>query len=160
VSLDELGIQLFARERYEDALEVFTESRKIFSNYFGSSHPRLCMVVNNIACCMFGMGNPTGALLTMNEARAIQQTKNASSSAKADLDLLYLAILLNNFGYLKVNVKQYEEARACFEEALLVSQFERFGGRYLFSNNAHRSVSSVPDSTVGLGRCPYSQIHS
>jgi tetratricopeptide (TPR) repeat protein len=123
-SLDELGIQLFAKERYEEALTAFNESRKILSKWYGSTHPRLCMLLNNIACCTFQMGNSVGALLTMNEAHDLQLERNENSAAKADLDLLHLAILLNNYGYLKVNVKQYEEARACFEEALLVSLLE------------------------------------
>ena len=129
ISLDELGIQLFAKERYEDALACFMESRKILSSYFGPMHPSLCMVVNNIACCVFLMGNPEGALLTLNEAREIQHKKNTSTSAKSDIDLLYLAIVVNNAGYLKVNVKQYEEARACFEEALLVSKHLEVGSK-------------------------------
>jgi hypothetical protein len=71
---------------------------------------------------MFQMHNAVGALLTMDQAREVQKKRNSISSAKADLDLLYMAILHNNYGYLKVNVKQYDEARACFEEALLVSR--------------------------------------
>jgi tetratricopeptide (TPR) repeat protein len=121
ISLDEIGIQLFAQEKFDEALKAFIESRKILSKWYGSSHPRLCMVNNNIACCTFQMGNGVGALLTMNEAREVQRLRNDNSPAKADLDLLYMAILLNNTGYLLVNTKQYDEARASFEEALLVS---------------------------------------
>lgn len=58
----------------------------------------------------------------MKDARELQEQKNnSSSSAKADLDLLHMAILLSNCGYLKLNLKQYEDARSCFEEALMVS---------------------------------------
>ena len=56
----------------------------------------------------------------MQEARDLQQSHNAGSSAKADLDLLHMAILLSNYGYLKLHLKQYDDASACFEEALLV----------------------------------------
>lgn len=79
------------------------------------------MILNNIACCSFAMGNGVAALLTINEASDLQKERNENSSAKADLDLLHMAILLNNSGYLRVSVKQYDEARSCFEEALLVS---------------------------------------
>ena len=79
------------------------------------------MVLNNIACCNFQLGNARGALLTMQEERDNHQKHVAGSSAKADLDLLHSAIALSNYGYLKLNLKQYEDAAACFEEALLVS---------------------------------------
>jgi len=121
VSLDELGIQLFALEQFGEALSSFNESKRILSKWYGSSHPRLRMLLNNISCCTFQMGNTIGAALLMHEARELQREKNESSSAKVDLDLLHLAILANNYGYLKAQQKEYEEARSCFEEAMLVS---------------------------------------
>jgi len=120
VSLDELGIQLFAREKYSQALDAFNESKHILSSRFGPDHPRLCVLLNNIACCSFCMSNTEGAEKAMNAAHELQQKRNSDIAAKADLDLLRMAILLNNYGYLKVNAKKYEEARSCFEEALLV----------------------------------------
>jgi tetratricopeptide (TPR) repeat protein len=69
------------------------------------------------------MGNIRVAVLTMQEAHELQKKNNVGSSAKADLDLLHMAITLSNYGYLKLNLKQYDEARAYFEEALLVRLF-------------------------------------
>lgn len=131
VSLDELGIQLFANEKFAEALAVFNESRKILSKWYGSTHPRLCMLLNNIACCTFQIGNTIAATLIMHEARELQRAKSESSGAKVDLDLLHLAILANNYGYLKAQQKHYEEARACFEEAMLVSGL-RIRGNLVF----------------------------
>jgi len=130
ISLDELGIQLFALERYDEALVTFQKSQTILANFYGQGHPQLSMVLNNIACCIFQMRNIQEALSTMKHAIELQKatkliTKdftNDASAEKADLDLLHTAILLNNIGYLKVNVKQYEEARSNFEEALLIQQ--------------------------------------
>lgn len=121
VSLDELGIQLFAIEKFEEALAAFNESRTILSKRYGSTHARLCMLLNNISCCIFQMGDIVGASLIMHEARELQRERNENSGAKVDLDLLHLAILANNYGYLKAQQKQYDIARACFEEAMLVS---------------------------------------
>jgi tetratricopeptide (TPR) repeat protein len=122
VSLDELGIQLFAIERFAEALAAFNESRKIMSKWYGATHStRLCMLLNNIACCTFQMGDIVEASLIMQEARDLQRERNENSGAKVDLDLLHLAILANNFGYLKAQQKQYDVARSCFEEAMLVS---------------------------------------
>jgi tetratricopeptide (TPR) repeat protein len=120
VSLDELGIQLFAAEKFGDALSVFNESKRILSKLDERSHFRLCMLLNNISCCTFQMGNALAASGLMHEARELQRERNARSSAKIDLDLLYLAILANNYGYLKAQLKEYEEARTLFEEAMLV----------------------------------------
>jgi len=122
VSLDELGIQLFAIEKFEEALAAFNESRTILSKRYGSTHARLCMLLNNISCCIFQMGDIVGASLIMHEARELQRGRNENSGAKVDLDLLHLAILANNYGYLKAQLKQYDIARACFEEAMLVQQ--------------------------------------
>ena len=120
VSLDELCIQLFANGRFEEALFAFTESRNILSSCYGSTYPRLCMLLNNIACCAFQMGDSSEASKLLQEARDLQRERNEGSAAKADLDLLHFAILLNNHGYIKAQLKEYEEAAACFEEALLV----------------------------------------
>lgn len=122
VSLDELGIQLFAAEKFGEALSVFNESKRILSKLDETSHFRLCMLLNNISCCTFQMGNALAASGLMHEARELQRERSARSSAKIDLDLLYLAILANNYGYLKAQLKDYEEARALFEEAMLIQQ--------------------------------------
>jgi tetratricopeptide (TPR) repeat protein len=119
VSLDELGIQLFAAEKFGEALSVFNESRRILTK-LDETHFRLCMLLNNISCCTFQMGNALAASGLMHDAWELQRERNARSSAKIDLDLLYLAILANNYGYLKAQLKDYEEARALFEEAMLV----------------------------------------
>jgi tetratricopeptide (TPR) repeat protein len=102
------------------ALAAFNDSRRVMSKLLGPSHPKISMVLNNIACCNFQMGNSHSALLTLKEARDNHKQHVAGSSAQADLDLLHTAITLSNYGYLKLNLKQYEEAAACFEEALLV----------------------------------------
>lgn len=125
ISLDELGIQLFAVERFEEALSIFNESKKILSKNPGETQPRLCMLLNNISCCKFQMGDPHSASDIMDEARELQRERNEKSGAKVDLDLLHLAILANNYGYIQAQLKHYEKARALFEEAMLVS----------FSNN-------------------------
>jgi tetratricopeptide (TPR) repeat protein len=140
ISLDELGIQLFGIEKYDEALDVFSQSHTILSKWYGPRHPRLSMVLNNMACCAYQMRNTNQALSLMDEAMTLQkETKkdkkgvqnggaarghgeSSSSSAIADLELLQKAILLNNSGYLKVSVKKYDEARASFEEALLLQQ--------------------------------------
>ncbi len=133
ISLDELGIQLFAVERYEDALSTFSQSYSILAQVHGPDNPRLSMVLNNMACCAFQMRDIQVALSTMSRAMQLQkataQPRDASNGGgggspanNADMELLHTAILLNNSGYLRVCVKEYEEARACFDEALLIQQ--------------------------------------
>jgi hypothetical protein len=118
------------------------------------------MVLNNIACCNFQIGNSVTGLLSMKEARDLQEQKNnSSSSAKADLDLLQMAILLSNCGYLKLNLKQYEDARSCFEEALMVSVVAQlrvlnyFPYPHMLKFSTLSSFVNV-DSTIRFGRCP------
>lgn len=115
----EIGIQLFAQEKFDEALEAFQEAKRIRLKAGGSKHPIVAMVLNNIACCEFQLGNTLASLVTFQEASNIQQD-SLGSTARADLDLLHAAITLCNTGYMKLRLKQYEEAQAVFEQALLV----------------------------------------
>jgi hypothetical protein len=122
LSWDELGIQLFAFGDFDTALEAFHEAHIIRSKQEGSTvAPTVAMVLNNIACCYFQVGKHETALQKLEEASEIQH-KAVGSSAQADLDLLHVAIVVCNCGYLKLALKQYEEARSLFEEALLIQQ--------------------------------------
>jgi tetratricopeptide (TPR) repeat protein len=147
LSWDELGIQCFARGDFDGALTSFREAHSVRNGLLkeqqmmqsqsshlsrGSSssptppaspaqHPSVAMVLNNMACCYFQMGNTRQALLTLEEADEIQQ-KAVGSSAQAELDLLHVAIVICNCGYLKLALRQYEEARSMLEEALLIQQ--------------------------------------
>lgn len=76
------------------------------------------MVLNNIGCCRFSVGNHKQALMTFSQARELQQ-----KSAQDELDLMHVAITLSNLGYLMIQMRSYEEAREMFEEALLVSLY-------------------------------------
>ena len=81
------------------------------------------MVLNNIGCVHFQMGNRLAALGTFEEANDIQQLA-LGSSQRGDLDLLHCATILNNIGYIKLQDKNYEEARLVLEEAVLVSMLK------------------------------------
>jgi tetratricopeptide (TPR) repeat protein len=122
LSWDELGIQLFASSDFEGALASFREARNLRRfKHASSSHPSVAMVLNNMACCYFQMGDLREALKSLQEADEIQQ-KAVGSSAQAELDLLHVAIVICNCGYLKLALKEYDEARSLLEEALLIQQ--------------------------------------
>lgn len=121
VSLDELGTQYFAQENFHEALKCFGEAKKIRVNSLGVCHPDVAKVLNNIACCNFLVGNYVAAVVTLKEARDIQKSF-VGSPAKADLDLLHVATTLCNIGYMQIRLKQYDNARCIFEEALLIQQ--------------------------------------
>ena len=120
-SLVEIGIQLFAQEKFHEAMDAFTEAKRIRVNAVGPKHPVFAMVLNNIACCEFQLGNSLDSLNTFQEAVDIQHDV-LGSTARADLDLLHAAITLCNSGYMKLRLKQYDEAQAVFEQALLIQQ--------------------------------------
>jgi len=120
-SLVEIGIQLFAQEKFQEAKDLFEECKRIRLKSMPSKHPLVAMVLNNIACCDFLLKNNLASLAAFQEACDIQHDA-LGSTARADLDLLHAAITLCNFGYMKLRLKQYEEAQAVFEQALLVSQ--------------------------------------
>jgi len=125
LSWDELGIQLFARGNFDDASAAFREAhrvrRQLDDNHGEVPNPILAMTLNNIACCDFQKGDHATALQSLEEARNIQH-KAVGSSVQGDLDLLQVAIVYCNCGYLKLAMKQYEEARSILEEGLLIQQ--------------------------------------
>uniref|UniRef100_A0A6S8JIB4 MalT-like TPR region domain-containing protein n=1 Tax=Amphora coffeiformis TaxID=265554 RepID=A0A6S8JIB4_9STRA len=120
LSWDELGIQLFANSRFEEALEAFRAAKMVRSKS-ETTHLSLSMCLNNIAACDFQMKNHQAAFMSLKEALAIQQN-SVGSSAKGDLDLLQTATVMSNFGYLNLCLRMYDEARTLFEEALLIQQ--------------------------------------
>lgn len=145
LSWDELGIQFFARGDFDGALTSFREAHSVRNGLLQqqqqlqqlqqqqqlepdsgvalspAQHPSVAMVLNNMACCYFQMGNARQALLTLEEADEIQQ-RAVGSSVQAELDLLHVAIVICNCGYMKLALKQYEDARSLLEEALLIQQ--------------------------------------
>lgn len=134
ISLDEIGIQYFARKMFVESLESFNEARRIRALEVGDNyhHPKMAMVLNNVACCNFQMGYHDDALKTLQEARDILSHATGTTTT-ADLDLLHVAITHCNYAYLLLRSKKYEEARAIFEDALLVRVwfFYRFTARFL-----------------------------
>lgn len=99
---------------------MFKEAKRIRLEAMFPRHPLVAMVLNNMACCDFLLRDNLASLTAFQEACDIQHDA-LGSTARADLDLLHAAITLCNFGYMKLRLKQYEEAQAVFEEALLVS---------------------------------------
>jgi hypothetical protein len=122
LSCDELGIQLFAKGSFHEALSCFQEAHSVRSRLQDSARrPQQAIVLNNMACCYFELGDHRKASSLLQEADDVQQ-QAIGSSAQADLDLLHVAIVICNCGYLKLALKQYDEARSLFEEALLIQQ--------------------------------------
>lgn len=124
LSWDELGIQLFARGDFQGASSAFGQAHRLRKeNGHGEDipNPILAMTLNNIACCDFEMGNYRSALRSLEEARSIQHSA-IGSPMQYDLDLIHVAIVYVNCGYLNLALKQYDEARSILEEALLIQQ--------------------------------------
>lgn len=123
LSWDELGIQLFARSDFDGASAAFRKAHNLRKDIDGGEvpNPILAMTLNNIACCDFQVGRHSAALDALEEARSIQH-KAVGSSVQDDLDLLHVAIVYCNCGYLNLALKRYEEARSILEEGLMIQQ--------------------------------------
>mmetsp|Transcript_28113 Transcript_28113/g.43100 ORF Transcript_28113/g.43100 Transcript_28113/m.43100 type:complete len:433 (-) Transcript_28113:99-1397(-) len=120
LSLNEIGIQLFAKGEFEEALALFFHAKRIHEHELGVQHYKVSPGINNIACCNFQMKNYKNAMIMFQEAFDLQH--NAAKGSSTELDLLHVAIALSNLGYMKLRIKEYEEASGLFEEALLVQQ--------------------------------------
>jgi Tetratricopeptide repeat len=126
LSWGELGIQLFSRGDFKEASSAFRRAQRVKIKTDGSNErdivsPTYAMTLNNVACCEFQMGNHQLALQLLEEARSIQHNA-IGSSLQHELDLLHVAIVYGNCGYLNLALKQYEAARSILEEALLIQQ--------------------------------------
>ena len=109
LSLEEQGIIYFAQQEWDKALEVMNKCGKVNS-------PQLqVMVLNNLACVHLARHNHVAAMITLRNARDLHHEEGRK------LDLLHSAQTIGNLGYVLIQMKQYEEARAMLEEALLVS---------------------------------------
>lgn len=127
LSLDEIGIQLFAQKEMQPALHAMNDSRKIAATTTASYYR--VMILNNQACVHLNVGNHVAAMLTLREARDLWMQQQQPPQPQDDdvqagsIDLLHRAITLGNLGYCLIQLKQYEEARSILEETLLVSVF-------------------------------------
>jgi len=120
VSLVEAAILNFALQKYTLALSKFDQA---LHNYqvLSNQAPQVAMILNNVACVHFKQGNPLNALGTFCEASRIQQHA-LGGSQNPQIDLLHVATTLGNIGYIQLQLKNYDQALAVLEDALLVQQ--------------------------------------
>lgn len=116
LSWEQLGIQQFAHEDFASAKTCFQTAHSLRGD---RSIEHLGMTLNNMACCDFQMGDSTKALERLTEAKDILLQPHQQQH---DLDLLHVAIVYGNCGYLQLALKQYETAKETLEEALLIQQ--------------------------------------
>ncbi|CAJ1932912.1 unnamed protein product [Cylindrotheca closterium] len=120
-TLDELGVQLFTRERYGEAVVAFKDSFEIVAKNLGTSHRRLSALKNNIACCYVAMGNMKDATAAIEEALGIiDRATPDQPSVETDWNYLYRTFVLNNSGYIRASAENYKEAKLDFEEILRI----------------------------------------
>lgn len=126
-ALVEIGIRRYASDDPDGAFEALHEARRILSASLGAEHPSVAAVLNNSGCVHFRgtrEGGSVAALTCFQEAKDMQQRamETGTGAARGELDLLHVATTLCNVGYMKFRMKNYEEAGAIFEDALLVQQ--------------------------------------
>jgi tetratricopeptide (TPR) repeat protein len=121
LSWGELGVLYFARGDFERALTAFCKAHELEVRGGVGSSEEIAMILNNIAGCNFQMGDRQAALCALVEARDLQRA-TFGTAAQADLDLLHVAIVICNCGYLNLAFRRYDEARLLFDEALMIQQ--------------------------------------
>jgi len=124
LSWGELGTQLFSRGDFEGARAAFRKAHELDvkdSMRSASRHLNIAVALNNIACCDFQMGDHKAALSALQEARSVHR-EITGAAAQADRDLLDVATVICNCGYLSLAQKKYEEGLSLLEEGLLIQQ--------------------------------------
>jgi len=121
-SLNELGILYFAQGRFNEALSTLKEAKAIRIKKFGPNHPKVALTTNNIACIEFLLDQTYSALAMFKEGKDSLRRAIGSSMTMVKLDLLHVATVTCNLGYMEARLKNYDEARAIFEEVLIVQQ--------------------------------------
>lgn len=127
LSWSELGIQLFARGDFDGALASFQKSHELEVKAISVENTTVsasyaAMALNNTACCYFQLGKHDLAMKTLLGAREIVKHESTANGAQADRDLLDVANVIGNCGYLSLVTKNYDEARSLLEEAQLIQQ--------------------------------------
>ena len=103
-----MGILYFAQERFNEALAAFKETKEIQIKRLGSDHPKVAMTMNNIACIYFLFDQPNPALTMFKEGKDILRRAMGSSTMVVKLDLLHVATVSCNLGYMEARLKNYE----------------------------------------------------
>lgn len=108
-SLNELGILYFAQERFNEALSTLKDAKAIRIRIFGPDHAKVAMTTNNIACIEFLLDQPDSALAMFKEGKHTLRRAMGSSMKMVKLDLLHLATVSCNLGYMESRLKNYDE---------------------------------------------------
>jgi len=134
VSLAQLGIAHLEDKQFREALIAFRDALEIRRSVFGSKHPKVAKIWNNIGCALFELQELKGAHLAFEEALDIQRGMMKKSSVLGSASmigppnqvLLSIASTLCNLGSIKLRWGEFDEAAVALEEALLVSWLYRF----------------------------------
>lgn len=124
-SLVEMGISLFARKKYADALKVFKETLRIGTCMYGKHHFFVSKAMNNIGCTEFAMGNNKEALQAFQESLENLRPKFSTIGNNLDTDveiLLRCADIDLNIGYILAQGRSEFEAYNIVKEAFLVQR--------------------------------------
>ena len=108
-SLNELGLLCFAQGHFNKALAAFEDARNLRIGIFGPDHPKVAMTINNIACIYFLTDQPELALAMFKRGKDILRRAMGLSMAMVKLDLLHVAMVSCNLGYMESRLKNYDE---------------------------------------------------
>ena len=144
-SLNRLGMSLSDLGRHEEALEVTSESLKIYQELAKTNQqaflPNLAMSLNNLGMTLSNLGRREEALTAAEEAAEIYR-KLAATNAQAFLP--NLAMSLNNLGAMLSNLGRREDALRAAEEAAEIY-------RKLAATNAQAFLPDLAASLNNLG---------
>eukprot|EP00559_Dactyliosolen_fragilissimus_P007150 CAMPEP_0184861948 /NCGR_PEP_ID=MMETSP0580-20130426/6517_1 /TAXON_ID=1118495 /ORGANISM="Dactyliosolen fragilissimus" /LENGTH=739 /DNA_ID=CAMNT_0027359631 /DNA_START=203 /DNA_END=2422 /DNA_ORIENTATION=+ len=115
-SLTLLGSAQLEMNEHKFALENFIRALSIQRVCLDKKDPKLAILLNNIGCCLFQMGDYPSALLFFEEAIDIQRCSNQ------DDDLLGIAATLSNVGTINLRLKKFDQSVTALKEALLIHE--------------------------------------
>jgi tetratricopeptide (TPR) repeat protein len=124
VSLSQLGVAYLDSRQYERALDCFRGALTIREDYFGSHHIKVAKILNNMGCVFFEMNEHSDAESAFKEALDIQRflLSRTESSSNANSILLSIASTQSNIGSILLKRKEFGDAIAAFDEALVLQQ--------------------------------------
>lgn len=124
VSLSQLGVAYLDSKQYERALDCFRGALAIREDYFGSHHMKVAKILNNMGCVFFEMNEHSDAESAFKEALDIQRflLSKTESSSNANAILLSIASTQSNIGSILLKKKEFSDAIAAFDEALVLQQ--------------------------------------
>jgi tetratricopeptide (TPR) repeat protein len=124
LSTMELGLVLFGAQQLSKALQAWREAFQLACMTLGYDHFTVAVLLNNIGCLHFYMGNLASSIRALEESLGLQRQilSSTSHTVGVEFPLLRIATTMGNLAIISAECKNYDTAINMLEEALALQE--------------------------------------